>query len=730
MEARPDLVSYNEGASLLENWLILKTGGVTRRVGTRFVAEVKNSAKDAVLWPFEPSSTDANVIEVGDQYVRFFKNKQPVRISAGAPPYEIAAPYTEDQLRRVHFTESVDVLFSFLVDVQQQQLSRLSDANWTFLPTTYNPPPSFEADTDISGGTATLTPGATVGSNVLFHASAAVFLEGDVGRIIQFGSSRAVIKSFGASAGDSASPNDDVRADILTAFPNTNPIPAGQWFMQLSPQATLDPNVRAPTGAVVTLVASLKSFRAADVGKFIAIYGGVVRVDFFDSATQVRGELLAEMSGTADTNPTATPAWTLEVSSWSVASGFPRTGELFQGRLGQASTHAQKATWWLSAPDDFNNYVLAIAADAAVEYTMAARALNQIEWLADNVNLFIGTTGTEHIAKSGAQDAPIGGDKIPLVERISTYGSASIQPVVFGRRLIFVDHSGRLILVLAFNWEADGFEPIDLTGASEHVTESGVRLGPIAAQRRPYPISYFVRNDGQLIALTYNEKEKVIGFTRFVTDGTFEAVAVIPQPSAGDQLWVIVKRTVNGQVKRYVEVFDDLASEVSGRAWDSLQTDCAKIYDLAGVSTTVLTGLEHLEGKVVDVVADGDYTGQYTVTAGQITLIHPAFEHVEVGLHYGSPGATMRPSVEGMMVEGVPRSWTELWTRVRNTRGGKINGSELQYPPTLPPQILFTGDIMVSPPSGGTTDERVMFEQHLPYPMTVLGIFGELKFGT
>lgn len=566
LEGRPDLAAYSEGGKTLENWLLLRQGGITRRPGLRFVREVKLSNKDTVILPFEFSVDDAFIIEMGEGYDRFYKNRAIILAFSGGPPVEVVNPYLESELRSVHFTQSADVLFQFHVNYQQRRLSRISDTSWALSPIIYRPPPSFEVDTDISGG-ATLTPGAVTGNTVIFTASAAVFLEGDVGRIIVFGASRAVITMFGASAGDTASPNDQVRADILDAFPDVAPPPGPDvltgWKLRLSPQATLDPNKKEPVGAQVTLVAGLNSFRVADVDKFIVIYGGLIRITNFDSATQVKGELLSVMSVTAADPPFA-PAgsWTLEEASWSGIHGFPRTGEFVQGRLVQASTLAQPTVWWMSDADNFDAYAIGTQANNALDYTIAARKVNRIQWIADHVDLFFGTAGAEFKATSGKTDEPFGGDIIPFVRSTSFEGSAAIQPIILSKRLLFVDRSRKKVFAVLFNIEEDSYKAIEITGASEHITGTGIRLGHIAFTIRPDPRAYFIREDGQLLALTFFTEEKVIGFTRIVTNGTFESVAVIPQPGgAPDQVWVVVKRTINGQVKRYVEFFENEATD-------------------------------------------------------------------------------------------------------------------------------------------------------------------------
>lgn len=679
VEGRPDLAAYFEGGSTIENFVILRQGGVTRRPGLRFISECKDHAHDAILIPFEASVDDAFVMEMGHGYARPYKNKARIDI-------EITSPYLEDKLRFIHFSQSVDVMWLWHFGVPQHKLVRITDTNWTLIPIRYTAVPSFESDTDISEGVATLTPGTTEGNTIVFTASTAVFKPGDIGRTIIYGASRAVITFLGLSAGDTTDPNTNVRADILDPFASIDPIPAGQWFLRGSPQVTLDPDKKEPVGSIVTLTAGASAFRPADVGKFIKIYAGLIVIKTFTSSTSVKGELLSVMTGTETANPPAAVAgsWSLEVAAWSESNGYPRTGEFYQGRLGQASTPTQKTTWWLSSSDDFDNFAIGLEADKAIEYTMATRNLNQIQWMADNIDLFIGTGGSEHRVTGGKSDEPIGGDIIPLISRQTAHGSQEIQPIVIDRRIIYVERSGLQIYAMAFDLEQDGFDSIEITGGAEHITRTGIRHGPIAIQRRLAPRLYFIRNDGTLLALTYHVREKVIGFTRIVTDGTFEAVAVKPsiQMTGNDQVWVIVKRTINGNMKRYVEMFEDNAEELASRAWQSCQTDSCKVYDLGGVATTILTGLDHLESMTVDVVTDGSYRGTAVVESGQVLLQEPAYLNAEVGLHYDSTLTTMRPGIEGEMIEGLPRSWVTLWARFFETRGGHINDEEIVYEPT------------------------------------------------
>jgi hypothetical protein len=787
-----DLAQYFEGVSVAENFKIMRQGGATRWEGTRFIKEVKDSSQTTILWPFEFSVADSYMLEVGNLYIRVYKNKAPV---ISGVHVEIVTPFTAGDVREIHITQSADVVFTFHTDYQQRKLSRVSDTSWALTTTVYSPPPSFLADTDLATPMAIR---ANTGTGLEFRTEAGVLLAGDVGRLVIVGAGRATIASV-LTASSGTVDIIDPFAQTITAGVNTvttvgtaaaivahgilandyialtsgpqvgqlrrvsvvvdannvtldvafsanqvaqtwNKIlktPVASWAVRLSPQATLDPNKKGPVDATVTLVAGAAAFRAADVGKYVKIYGGVVRLTVFNSSTIMTGLIEGVMGeATVDDPPAALAGnWTLEQASWSSTKGYPRTGEFFQGRLVQASTPSQPTTWWQSASDDFDNYALGITAQDAVEYTMASRQVNRIEWVTEkNKALFIGTAGSEHQATgSGNTEALIGGDTIPQLDRLATNGCAGIQPLVARQSILYVDRSRRKLMMMGFDLDSDGQTDKELTVGSEHITKSMVRLGPMALEKRLDPRVYFAREDGQLVGVTFFPEQKVVAFTRRTTQGEFQCSAAIPNSAGGrDQIWCVTFRFINLQSKMFVEMFEpehELLQNLSSDAQAAMQTDCGIVQ--TGITGTTVSGLSHLEGAIVDVIKNGSALPQRTVVSGTITMETAlvAGDVVEVGLHYDSTLTTMEPAVQSQIIDGVPRTWDSLFVRLHESKGGKINGEPIQYPPDLlDDQSLFTGIRKVSTQN---VDEsgKVTILQDQPYHMTITGLFGTLTMG-
>lgn len=794
LEGSPDLEAYFEGASTLENFHILRQGGITRWPGSRHVAFAKYADRDTILLPFEASVDDAYMLEIGDLYIRVYKNKAQV-LDVGVP-VEIATTFAVADIRAIHYTQSADVLFLFHGSYQQRLLSRVSDTEWSLTMQQGNPPPSFEDDTTLPDSIAL---GANTGTDIEFRLGSAGLLAGDDGRQIIIGAGRAVITAYtntssgtcdilddftqtitagpntittvgtaatstahGLAAGDyvvltSGAQSGQVRkcAVVLTADTYTLdaafsanqagetwnkilPTTTGNWGLRLSPQVTLDPNKSSPVGVQVTCVAGAAAFRTTDVGKFINVYGGVVEITSYVSTTQVKGTLLSVMGAADLANPSAAAAgtWTLEVPSWSTATGWPRTGDFYQGRLYQASTPTEPTTFWGSRSDDYDNYAVGLFADDAVKYTMAARQLNRIEWLREhNRSLLLGTTGSEHAATgSGNDNVPLGGDIIPYIDRLATNGCMPSQPISARKTTIYVDRSRRKIMGMGFDLNSDSEADTELSVGAEHITESKVRLGPLGYEKRLNPRLYFVREDGQLIAMTFFPEQKVVAFSRRTTNGTIEAVGVIPgQTGESDHVWIVAKRTINGIDQRCIEVFDEQHAGLAAREWTNLQTDGAVV--VTGVTGTSVTNLTQFRGRTVDVIKNGSFIGQHAVTLGgsySLTLVDALVptDVLEIGFHYDSTAVTMRPAVpNGETIEGLPRSWDSIFLRVRETIGGKVNGEALLYPADpLSTNVTYTGDVKATG-QGWDTEGRITILQEQPYPMTVMATFGTLSIG-
>ncbi len=711
LTSRVDLQKYYSACETLENFTVLPQGGTTRRSGTHYVAETKDSSVASRLIPFTFSTTDAYILEFGNLYIRVYKDG--AQVTSAGVPYEITTTYTSAQVGQLQFRQSADVMYITHGSHSVKKLSRLSDASWTFSTVQFRPEPSYEKDTLLGDA---LTPGATTGTGINFTASSGIFLDGDVGRQIVSGSGRGIIITHTSAT--------VVVVDILDDFASTALIPYGDWSITATVQEDVTPSLATPVGAKVTLtLTALNGWRSEDVGKYVKLNEGIVKITGFTSNLVVTGEILSPLSSTS---AATAGLWTLNVASWSATEGYPSVIEFHGQNLMLANTTIQPNVIWKSVSGDFENFAEGTNDDDAAAYVIFGQ--NEIQWLLTGTGLICGTQGEEKVLSSTNQE-PLSPTNAKIVSN-TTDGSSSIPAVKIGGKVVFVQRAGRKLREYTYVFAEDEFKTVDLTRLAEHVTDGG--LSEISYQKEPDSVLWCIRADGTLLGFTYLRDEEVIAWHRHTTgaSGEFESVASIPI-TGKDQTWVIVKRTINGSTVRYVEYFNPDAHSAGTKfnQWDMLNTDSALIYN--GVATTTISGADHLEGQTVNLIVDGGAHEQKTISGGNITLDREGTE-IELGIPFTSIGTTMKPEVpvQGSTVQGRVMGWVEIRARLLNTLGGEINGHPVYYrtPEALLSEEpeLFTGE-KVFENLGYEDQGKITFKQEQPFPFTLLSLLGELE---
>ena len=147
---------------------------------------------------------------------------------------------------------------------------------------------------------------------------------------------------------------------------------------------------------------------------------------------------------------------------------------------------------------------------------------------------------------------------------------------------------------------------------------------------------------------------------------------MIPAASGeqSDEVWLVVKRYINGQTVRYIEILED------GSTGTSAQNDCFYVdsgLTYSGSPTTTISGLLHLEGATISVLADGGAALDVVVTNGKVTLSQSA-SVVQLGLSYRSKVLTMPLEISGATgtSQGKLRRISEVTIRVLRSLGAKI----------------------------------------------------------
>jgi len=216
-DGRPDLSKYFNGCKTLQNFLVHPQGGATRRPGTEFISEVKDSTKNVRLIPFEFNVEQAYILEFGDEIFRVYKDGGVV-VDGGGSPVEFTTPYADTELSGLKFAQSADVMFMVHPNHPPQQITRTDHDAWTITEVEFRRGPLLDPGFD---GT-TLTASGRTGS-VTITASSNTFVSTDVGRIAKLHDGYAEITAFTNATTVTATvlENEDFRTELMPSYTNT-----------------------------------------------------------------------------------------------------------------------------------------------------------------------------------------------------------------------------------------------------------------------------------------------------------------------------------------------------------------------------------------------------------------------------------------------------------------------------------------------------------------------------
>lgn len=402
-----------------------------------------------------------------------------------------------------------------------------------------------------------------------------------------------------------------------------------------------------------------------------------------------------------------------------------------QRRCFAGSTNKPQNMWMTKSGTESNmSYSLPIKDDDRIAFRVAAREANTIRHIVPLSQLLLLTGAAEWRVTSLNSDAIT--PSTISVRPQSYVGSSNVQPVIVNNSLLYGAARGGHIRELGYNWQANGFVTGDLSLRAPHLFDT-YDITDMAYAKAPYPIVWFVSTSGKLLGLTYVPEQQIGAWHQHDTDGVFESCAVVAEGSE-DVLYVVVRRTVNGSPVRYIE---RMASRLFADQEDAFFVDCGLTYD--GAAVTTLSGLDHLEGKTVSILADGAVHPQRVVSSGSITLENAA-SVVQVGLPIQSDLQTLPMALnlkDGSFGQGHYKNVNKLWMRVyrssgifagpdadRLTEAKQRSTENYGTPPALKSEEI---PLMVSPSWGDSG--QLYIRQSDPLPLTVVGITAEVVLG-
>lgn len=767
IEGRIDLQKYSSGAQTLQNMLTFPQGGITRRPGTKYAGTSKDGGK-VRLMNFEFSDTQAYVLEFGATYIRFFKDGEilteatktitgitkanPAVVTSNGHGFsngdrvfiksvvgmvelnnreftvagqttntfqlsgvdssafttygsagtagkivEVTTTYSVTEIFEINHVQSADVIFLAHKSHEPAKLTRTTETSFTLSDIDFIDGPYL--DENIT--TTTITSNANTGT-VTLTASADLFVAGHVGSLFQFRER--------VEIGHEAWAASTTYAQNALVHHNGN-------LYKKTDSGSDSSGTQAPVHLEGTETYGVIDWEYQHSGT------GFVKVTVVTNATtatavvQTHNFLVLPAVATDGTTQ-----WS--EGSFSIKNGFPRAVAFYEERLYFAGTTNQPQTIFGSVTADFENHTPGTEDDDAINVTIASDQVNVIKHMLPGRFLQIMTTSSE-FTLSGAGLTAVTPTNVNVL-RETTFGSGSVRPLRAGASTIMVQKGGEKVKEVTFSLETDGLVGRDLTVLGEHLARGG--LTDMIWQQEPELVLWFVRADGVLIGLSYDPANNTIGWHQHPLGGTavVESITAIPSGSE-DQVYLSVQRTINSATVRHIVFMQTLSFDTIG---DAFFVDSGFTY--SGTATTTITGMHHLEGQTVQILADGSTHADKTVSGGSVTLDRSASK-VHVGYSYDSLVKTLRMEagaedgiaqgkikrIHGVTVRFLDTVGAELGPNINKLDRLPFRDSSMSMDDAVP---LFSGDKEIFFPSGYENDAQVVVRQNQPLPMTILAI--------
>ncbi|NQW01678.1 MAG: hypothetical protein HQ483_18385 [Rhodospirillales bacterium] len=430
-------------------------------------------------------------------------------------------------------------------------------------------------------------------------------------------------------------------------------------------------------------------------------------------------------------------AWTLADMAFTAAPGawtsnnYPQRVAFYEDRLVLAATPNQPNTAWFSKTGSHADFTTGAAADAAMEIVARTGQVNAIQWMVEDKLLQFGTTAATRTL-GGTGDTALEPNNISQ-RRHTTDGSSSLQPVQTGAVTVFAGDKKRRLREFIYSFENDRFLAPDLTLLSEHILKP--QVVEMAYAQDPFPIIWCALGNGELAGCTYDSDFKIAGWHRHRIGGDagrgwgeVESIAVIPGADH-DELWMVVKRTINGTSKRYIEYLTQPFDDELLVKDEAFQVDSGLSY--AGAAADTFTGLDHLEGETVAILANGALDPVQAVASGTVSLQGGrSATKASIGFAYTATARSLRLGIAdaGGTILGrkssVGRVVVDVQASLLTKAGTDLNRLEVVVQrdgadpmDSSPP--LFTGAREVIIDDDWETAGQVYLVQDVPLPATV-----------
>jgi hypothetical protein len=788
-----DFDGYYKGLKTCRNMIVSKYGGVDNRPGTQFISLVHDSSVFTRIIPFQFNSTvkQTALLELGNYTMRVFVAGA-LQLIDGDVATVLTTPWPSTELKKLKYTQSADVVTVCHPDYPTQQIERTQASStspiiWKVVPfaNVNGPFKDINVDQSITVYSSNATGNVTLtASEALFTADMVglefyikqspdnvtnaweVAIDVNVNEVVIFGdnyyqavtagktgtigptvivgsckdgspgvtwqylhSGFGVVKITGVSSAGSATatvlsrlPDSVVSSVALAEISN---VVTGSSASSLPAQVTTRYPHSFITGDQVIISGVLGAVEANGTSVVTVLdTQNFLLNNVFDTSAYTSG-------GTASKTTVAVPTYFWAMPAWGGKEGYPGTTSYFQNRQLFGGSEGQPSNLWMSAVSGFNDFIVnnPILDSDAITYKILSNQVNTVKHLMELAYLLIFTSGGIYMVQGGQAG---NGVITPSNINISFQGanpSSDIAPLRIHNYALFVQEKGNEIRTLGYSFSENAFVGQDVTTLSNHLFTFWT-VQDWCYQEIPYSCIWSVRSDGILLGLTFDPSQKIAGWHRHDTQGEFESVCCITEDNQ-DVVYCVVNRPGIGRC------IERMAPRFFQDQRDAFFVDSGLTYDgrISGSPADTFSGLDHLNGKIVSILADGIvYSG--VVENGTVSIPTPATV-VHIGLPYTSDFETLSLSNSNSGLRDKKKIITAVSLVLDRSSGFMIGPDEdhLDYAVQRQDENwgvadeLFSGLLDRAVTCSWTKQGSVFIRQENPLPLSVLACIPQVETG-
>lgn len=488
---RTDIQQYSNGAKRLQNVFPLVEGGVRKRPGTFNRGLMAGAIR---LIPFIVNSSSVFMLILKNLEVLIYNPRTKAVVTT------LTSPYTAAQIPDIQYVQYRFEMFitHSAVPVQRLRCSEAFD-NWALGAFIYTHPPI-----DSESARYPFRKGTPSGK--------------DLGAFVNF------------------------TLDGIPAWSNTQTYLTGDVviYASLYYQAARENTNQVPNASTADWVAvpnaNTAGFTADDVGRYIEVNGGLIRITRYDNVNSVSGEVVKKLDATIKA---IERAWVILPHAFNATDGYPRCCTYFKQRLVLANTKKAPNKIWFSTVGSNSDFLETTEDSDAFSIVSASGLSNSILFLEAQRGVICLTSGGEFMVDSDGGLTPT---TVNIIEH-SAYGAYAVtRPERVGNELLFVQRGGERVRALTYRYEVDGLVSPEISSLASHIGEYHQGINEITYQQEPESIVWCVLGDGKVASITFNRDQEVLAWAQHDFGGSVKSICSLPTALGADQAFMLIER--------------------------------------------------------------------------------------------------------------------------------------------------------------------------------------------